>query len=124
MCSFRLPSVADLDEHLSLGEKFQGGRQRGRQDLPHPRVRGVAAGHPKNLGRSAVTLEKVNEVLILGEHDRVRFASRKEDLGVDRAVETQLLDVQDHEIELLREPSRQGGRELCINPDRRAASTG
>ena len=70
------------------------------------------------------SFETVNEVLILGEHDRVRFASRKEDLGVDRAVETQLLDVQDHEIELLREPSRQGGRELCINPDRRAASTG
>ena len=71
-----------------------------------------------------MTLEKVNEVLIPGERDRVRITRRKNDLGVDRAAETQLLDGQDHKIELLREPSRQGGRELCIDPDRHAASTG
>jgi len=71
-----------------------------------------------------MTLKKMNEVLILGEHDRVRFASRKEDLGIDGTAESQLLDGESHEVELLRKPSRQGGRELCIDPDCHAASTG
>ncbi len=66
----------------------------------------------------------MDEVLILREYDRVGFASGEKDLGIDGAAEAQVLDGEGHDVEVLGDLSRQRGRELCIDPDRHAASTG
>ena len=69
-------------------------------------------------------LEKMREVGILGEDDGIRFSGCLEDLKVLGLPHTQLPNSSCGEAERVGDPYRQGRRELGIDPDRHAASTG
>ena len=68
--------------------------------------------------------EQLREVGVLGQHDGVRLACGLEDGEILGVAQAQIADGVGGKVEGVGDPLRQGRRELSINPDRHAASTG
>lgn len=74
--------------------------------------------------RRAEALEENDKVTVLGQDDCVRLASSTEDLGVFRLHEVQIAGAESLDAKFFENPRRKSGRELRVDPDTHATSTG
>lgn len=84
----------------------------------------VPTRDPEDAGRWSVLLEKVQEVAVLRHHDGVRFGGGLEDLEVGRVSQAKFSQGYRFDVELLRDPRGESGRELSVDPEDHAPSTG
>jgi len=78
----------------------------------------------RTCGRRPEPLQQENEVDILRQDHRVRLTRRLKDHGIPGVEQPESSGTQSLGLELLRNPRRESGRQLSVNPDDHATNTG
>jgi hypothetical protein len=116
--------AADLHHGLSPLQELQGFWEARGKYLPKPLVGGVSARNPNHLRRRAESLDQEDEIPVLGQNDGPRRTCGAEDLWVFGGLETEKARGVGFQPESLCQPRSKGWRELGVNPDNQATSTG
>jgi hypothetical protein len=116
--------VGNFDKWLARDQQSQRVWQRGHEDSPEVHIRGVATPDPENLRWRPEPFQEENKVDILRQDNRARFARGFEDRRIRGVEQPKPSDTQRLDLELLRNPRRENGRQLSVDPDDHATSTG
>lgn len=115
---------SQFDEGFPFLEELQCLWQRPLEKASEIPIRRVPDRQPQDPGRSSPLFEEPHEILVLGEDDDVGGARRGEDLGILSIAQSEVPNVGCLDSEPLRQPRSQLGRQLSVDPDDHAATTG
>jgi hypothetical protein len=114
---------SDLHHWLAPPEKFDRIWECAGKDSPEAGVRHVPAPEPQDLRRCAEPAYEIDEILVLREHDHLRFASPIEDLRVFRLSQTQIANVHCVQGELPANQWTKLRRDVRIHPENHGTTT-
>jgi hypothetical protein len=109
--------VVDLDQNLTRHQQVLDSGPVPDDEVLEKAVAAIAAGDPDDPRRRTVTLLKLNEVAVFGEHHSLELASPLEDVEILCREETKILDVYGLALAKLLEPPGESRRELSIDPN-------
>ncbi len=120
---------ANFDEMLAAGKRIDHAWPNALHELSEIRVPDVATCHPDDLWWRAVPFDQLNEVVVLGDDDQPRrtisvFAGKCEDARILGLQQPDVFYVDRIDAELVRQPAREGGGKLRVNPDRQPRGLG
>lgn len=109
---------------LACLDKSQSTRQCLDKNFAHMCIGSVAAANPQNMRRRAESVKEDDEIRVFRHYDCIGVARRVENLQIQLPNKIQISQAGSVYAELLGNPRGQGGRELSVNPDDHATSTG
>ena len=122
--AFHSSGPRDFYQNVASFDQRTCGGEMGGKDLLQLCLAGIAAGEPDDLWRRAEAELQFNEVAILGNDDSTGFGC----LMVNRLIvcipQSQVANGNCVDVKLTGKPARKTRRELGIQPDGHAASTG
>ena len=116
--------LADLDDRLATlkhGDRFA---KDSRENRLEPCIGHVPACKPDHLWLRAMSLKKSDEILVLRKDGRTRLAGLGEDFPVLGFSQTEIPNVNRLHAELPANPQTEFRRNLSVQPQNNAATTG
>ena len=109
---------ANLHECLTRCKQAFDTQPRLAKNIPEIRIAGVTAGEPHDLRRRSEARHQLDKITILCQYDgTVLTPCPRKDLWIFRCLKSKLPHGDGINSEFIAQPTRQRGRQLCINPN-------